>query len=236
MAMLGQFLRVPRNFENFLDTCWQAAWSGRWNCGNPYDLKFGDIIDAVYHEADHYLKWPHSANVRIFWSRPAEGAVVLWKSCINCGHRCCRLYQILLNIPATIASNHIHISCPMTGHLPHTFQFGVIFNNILESPSKFSRNYFAICMNYALLGVVFMQSHHFSIIKMIALNIHKKNMTSWQTFPYRWPKDQKYWALIFFVISLCWTNSRVVEMARHPCAIIVMVYASSRKTHCTNIV
>ena len=33
--------------------------------------------DAVYHEEDHFMKWPHSANLRIFLSRPAEGAVVL---------------------------------------------------------------------------------------------------------------------------------------------------------------
>ena len=25
--------------------------------------------DAVYHEADHCMKWSHSANIRIFWSR-----------------------------------------------------------------------------------------------------------------------------------------------------------------------
>ena len=34
------------------------------------------------HEADHYLKWPCSANVRIFLSRPAEGALLLWTSCL----------------------------------------------------------------------------------------------------------------------------------------------------------
>ena len=39
--------------------------------------------DAVYHEADHYMEWPRSANVHIFWSRPAEGDVVLWTSCIE---------------------------------------------------------------------------------------------------------------------------------------------------------
>ena len=33
--------------------------------------------DAMYHEADHFLKWPCSTNVRIFRFRPAEGAVVL---------------------------------------------------------------------------------------------------------------------------------------------------------------
>ena len=37
--------------------------------------------DAVYQEADHYLKWPRSAKVHIFWSRLAKGAVVLWTSC-----------------------------------------------------------------------------------------------------------------------------------------------------------
>ena len=37
--------------------------------------------DVVYQEVNHCMKWPHSANVRIFWSRPAEGAVVLWTSC-----------------------------------------------------------------------------------------------------------------------------------------------------------
>ena len=36
--------------------------------------------DAVY-EADHYLKWPCSAKVRIFWSWPAKGAVICWTSC-----------------------------------------------------------------------------------------------------------------------------------------------------------
>ena len=40
--------------------------------------------DAMYHEADHYLKWPCSANVRILWSQPPEGAVILWMSCFNC--------------------------------------------------------------------------------------------------------------------------------------------------------
>ena len=37
--------------------------------------------DVVYHEGDHCMKWPHSANVHIFWSRPVEGAVVLWTFC-----------------------------------------------------------------------------------------------------------------------------------------------------------
>ena len=31
--------------------------------------------DVVYHEADHCMKWPHSANIRIFWSGPAEGHI-----------------------------------------------------------------------------------------------------------------------------------------------------------------
>ena len=37
--------------------------------------------DEMYRGADHYLKWPRPANVRIFWSRPAEGVVVLWTYC-----------------------------------------------------------------------------------------------------------------------------------------------------------
>ena len=45
--------------------------------------------DVVYHEADHCMKWPHS-NIRIFWSRSAEGAVVLWTSCRD-------LFNILLS-------------------------------------------------------------------------------------------------------------------------------------------
>ena len=39
--------------------------------------------DTVYHEADHCMKSPHSANVRILWSWLAKGAVVLWTSCLN---------------------------------------------------------------------------------------------------------------------------------------------------------
>ena len=38
--------------------------------------------DAMYHEADHYLKWPGSAKVLVFWYRPTKGAVVLWMSCV----------------------------------------------------------------------------------------------------------------------------------------------------------
>ena len=38
----------------------------------------------IYHEEDYYFKWPRSASVRIFWSRPAEGAVVPWTSCLDC--------------------------------------------------------------------------------------------------------------------------------------------------------
>ena len=52
MAMLGQFLRVLRNF------------------------KIGGMMQCTI-EVDHYLKWPRSANVRIFWLRPTEGADVL---------------------------------------------------------------------------------------------------------------------------------------------------------------
>ena len=33
--------------------------------------------DVVYHEADHGMKWPHPATVRIFWSQLAESPVIL---------------------------------------------------------------------------------------------------------------------------------------------------------------
>ena len=37
--------------------------------------------DAVYYESGHSMKWPHSYIFCIFWSRPAEGPVVLWTYC-----------------------------------------------------------------------------------------------------------------------------------------------------------
>ena len=37
--------------------------------------------DAVYHEVDYCMKWPSSANIRIFWSWPADDAVIFWTSC-----------------------------------------------------------------------------------------------------------------------------------------------------------
>ena len=45
-----------------------------------YGRKFGGMMQFTM---DHCMKWPHSANVRIFWSGSAEGAVVLWTSCFN---------------------------------------------------------------------------------------------------------------------------------------------------------
>ena len=52
--------------------------------------------DAMYHEADHYLKWPRSANVRIFWSQPANGAVVFIfdETLIN---KCWKIYKLYYN-------------------------------------------------------------------------------------------------------------------------------------------
>ena len=55
--------------------------------------------DAVYHEADHCMKWPLSSNVRIFWFRPAEGAVVLWTSCF--------MLYVWQGIPAGIYRNGV---------------------------------------------------------------------------------------------------------------------------------
>ena len=40
--------------------------------------------DVIYHEEDQCMKWPHSATVHIFWSRPAKGVLVLWMSRLRC--------------------------------------------------------------------------------------------------------------------------------------------------------
>ena len=55
----------------------------------------------MYHEVDHYLKWLRSANIRIFLSRQAEGAAVLWTSCI----------VIIKNRPAKVISNAQYFKC-----------------------------------------------------------------------------------------------------------------------------
>ena len=41
-----------------------------------YGLKFGGMMHCTI-EVDHYLKWPSSTYVRMFWLRPTEAAVVL---------------------------------------------------------------------------------------------------------------------------------------------------------------
>ena len=75
MTMLGQFcafhgtlkfsmIGLDQEDETEEITLWPDIW---WH-------------DAVYHKADHCMNWPQSAYVHIFWSRPAEGAVVLWTS------------------------------------------------------------------------------------------------------------------------------------------------------------
>ena len=72
MDMRGQFLRVPWNFfviglgkENEIEeiTLWPEIW---WH-------------DTLYHEADHCMKWPYSANVCIFdlgWPRVSSMLMV----------------------------------------------------------------------------------------------------------------------------------------------------------------
>ena len=39
------------------------------------------LHDVIYYEAGHCIEWPPSGNVHIFWSRLAEGTVILWTSC-----------------------------------------------------------------------------------------------------------------------------------------------------------
>ena len=77
LAMFVQ-LRAPRNFEIFHD----RLGPGRWNWGN--DITAWNLVawcSSPRSGALNGMKWPHSAKVCIFWSRPAEGAVVLWTSC-----------------------------------------------------------------------------------------------------------------------------------------------------------
>ena len=65
MAMLGQFLRVLRNFK-FAMVGLDRDYDPFWKCNEITLWTEICLDDAVYHEADHYLKWPRSANVRIF--------------------------------------------------------------------------------------------------------------------------------------------------------------------------
>ena len=79
MAMLSQFLRVSNNLDvsmiglervrrmmTHISKCEEIiSWPEIW------------LHDAMYHEADHYLKWRCSASVCFIWSRSAQGAVVL---------------------------------------------------------------------------------------------------------------------------------------------------------------
>ena len=68
MAMLGQFISVPQNFKISMK-------------GLAQEDEIDEITlrpDIWWHEAYHCKKWPHSDNVRSFWSRPAAGAVAVW--------------------------------------------------------------------------------------------------------------------------------------------------------------
>ena len=80
--ILSIFLRVPRNFGIFHD----RLGPGRWI--EEITLRPEIWWHDADHEADHCMKCPHSANVRIFWFQPAEGAVVLRTSC-------CRWYYAM---------------------------------------------------------------------------------------------------------------------------------------------
>ena len=64
MAILSQTLGIPQNFEIFHD----RLGPGKWNWGNH-------ITTSIL------VKLLHSANVRIFWYWPTEGAVFLWTCC-----------------------------------------------------------------------------------------------------------------------------------------------------------
>ena len=73
-------LHVPWNFGTFHDSLGpRPILSGNVR-NSHYGLTWWH--DAVYHEVGHYFELSRSANIRISWSRPAEGAVVLGTSCI----------------------------------------------------------------------------------------------------------------------------------------------------------
>ena len=60
MAMLNQILDAPRNFEIF---------HGLGQEDEIEEITLRPEIwwyDVVYREANHGMKWPHSADVRIF--------------------------------------------------------------------------------------------------------------------------------------------------------------------------
>ena len=85
MAILGHFF-LHLNFEIFYD----RIEPGRCNLGNHIVAWYHD---AVYHEAEHCMKWPHSANVCIFWSRPSKmlsyserPVHVAWNNCSKTLH------------------------------------------------------------------------------------------------------------------------------------------------------
>ena len=103
MAMLRQFLSVSRNFE--------ISMTGLDQKDEIEKITIRPEIwwhNLVYHEAEHCMKWPHSANVCIFWSRPVEGAVVLWLSCISL-----HIYQFMIcdcGIDIYPSAKHLNIS------------------------------------------------------------------------------------------------------------------------------
>ena len=49
----------------------------RWPVNSPHQWP----VTRKMFPFDDIMKWPHSTNVRIFWSHPAEGAIILWTSC-----------------------------------------------------------------------------------------------------------------------------------------------------------
>ena len=67
MAMLGQFLHIPRNLEIF-DGRLGPGLEGDVTAVLFKDFRYWSEIwsDVQYHEADCYLKWPCLANFSVF--------------------------------------------------------------------------------------------------------------------------------------------------------------------------
>ena len=73
------------------------------------------------------MQWPHSANVHIFWSRPAEGAVVLWTFCVWVWVSRTNCFEEMAYNLACSCIQRTYISCwPILGWIFASFNLNVL--------------------------------------------------------------------------------------------------------------
>ena len=131
--------------------------------------------DAVYHEVGHYFELSRSANVRISWSRPTEGAAVLGTSCI--------VYYIVIykDLRSLFKLNLIDQKLSFNLHCRETIlnsesmsRFAIVINRPLPCSHYYSIRLFANLntkwneFDYSLCRIIF--------------NYHKQQLQQ----PYRW--------------------------------------------------